>query len=165
MSSKKSPGSGAFVTVITDSASSISRSTGVKTIKVYGPVERTLPRDYRRIRVLPNPWPPHDIEQLVKITVLTAGLAPVAYKLIALWIEDRKARRIKIKHGEHEIEIQGGVSAKEIERAFSAFRKLIKESDNDCLKITVPPKVDRSIPIEMAREASQLKNKKKGDKK
>lgn len=137
----------------------------MQTIKMDGPAQRKAPRSYRRIRVMPNPWPPQDIEQLVRIAVLTAGLAPVAYKLIALWIDDRKARRIKIKHGEHEIEIQGGVSAKEIERAFSAFRKLIKEVDRDSLKITVPPKADRSIPIEMANEASQQKDKRKGSRK
>lgn len=133
-----------------------------KMTKVYG-VEDIKPlRDLRKIKVLPNPWPPYDIEKLIELTVLTASIAPVAYKLIAVWIEDRKARYIRIKHSEHEIEIQGGVSDKAIERAFRQLRKLINETGNDDLKIILPTKVDRSIPIEMARKASQEKDKKKG---
>lgn len=114
---------------------------------------------------MPNPWPPDNIERLLEIAVSTAGLAPVIYKLIALWIEDRKARRIKIKHGEYELELQGGISSREIQRGFNELRKLMKQTGKDDLKITLPPGVDPSIPLEIAIKASQEKSSKKGRKK
>lgn len=117
---------------------------------------------YRKYRVLPNPWPPANIERLLEIAVTVAGLAPVAYKLIALWIEDRKAQKIKIKHGQHELEIQGGVSGRKIELAINKFRKLAKLREDDEVKIVLPRGVDRSVPLEMVREAHQREAKKSG---
>lgn len=115
----------------------------------------------RRYKVIPNPWPPASIERLIEHAITWAGLAPVVYKVIALWIEDRKARKVRIKCGEYELEIQGGMSGKEIERAFSKFRKLMKETGEDDLKIILPSGIDRSVPIEMVREANQGKGSKK----
>jgi hypothetical protein len=114
----------------------------------------------RGYKVIPNPWPPDSIERLIEHAITWVGLAPVVYKVIALWIEDRKARKIKIKCGEHELEIQGGMSGKEIERALGKFRKLVGEIDEDDLKIILPSGVDRSVPVEMVREANQRKSNK-----
>lgn len=116
---------------------------------------------HKRPRVVPNPWPPDDIERLLTIAVTTSGLAHVVYKLIALWIEDRKARTIKIKQGEYELEIHGGMNGKDIERTFSQFRKMVEKTGDDDLKIILPPDVDRSVPIEMVRDANQKKDNKR----
>jgi hypothetical protein len=115
---------------------------------------------------MPNPWPPDNIDRLIEIAVTTAGLSRVVYKLIALWIEDRKARKIKIKHGDFEVHIEGRVSDKEIARACSTLRKVMKKSGNDDLEIILPSGVDRAVPIEMIHKLNQKKDAmKKGSKK
>lgn len=164
---KKKPSKlGAQVTIVTDSLySSKRRSTGVRTIKVYGFEEKKPPRDLRKIKVLPNPWPPKDIETLITIACTVSGLASVAFRLIKLWVDDRKAQKIRVEVGDVKIEIQGGDSDKKIKNACTLINKVIKKTGRDDLKIDLPSNVDRSIPIEMAREASQEKASKKGSKK
>jgi len=69
----------------------------------------------------------------------------------------RKSRRLfrflrvelaahKIKHGDTEIEIQGGMSEREISRTFSKFRQLVKDLREDNIKIITPPGTDLTLP-------------------
>lgn len=115
---------------------------------VWGSVEDFEPSSYRRLPRLPNPWPPDDIIALVKLVCSTAGLAGVAYKLIKLWFESRNAKRIRIKRGDYELEIQGSMSKTEIERRVTQFRALTKKLDKDEIKVILPPSVDKSLPSE-----------------
>jgi hypothetical protein len=112
---------------------------------------------------MPNPWPPDNIERLMEIAISTPGLAFMVYKLIGLWIKDRGARKIKVVISETgaEIDIEGGASDKAIERACSQARKLLKKAGSDELEIIVPPGIDHSIPIEMARGIHEKKGRKK----
>jgi hypothetical protein len=102
----------------------------------------------RRIPCLPNPWPPSDIVALVKIACSTAGLAGVAYKTIKLWFDSRNAKRIRIKKGDCELEIQGWMSKTEIKRHITHFRALTRKLDEDEIKVIIPSSVDRSLPSE-----------------
>lgn len=113
-----------------------------------------------KIRVMPNPWPPDDIYRAIGIGIATPGLAYQFYRLILFWIEKRAARKIKMKVGEIEIEIQGSMSNKEVERAFQQIRKLKKEMDTDDVKIIIPKSADPSLSIEMARNSQQKEIKK-----
>jgi len=71
---------------------------------------------------MPNPFPPDSINDLIEICATVGWLSTTVYKLLKLWIEDRKARKIIIKKGDFEIEISGGMSAKAIEKHFERFR-------------------------------------------
>jgi hypothetical protein len=114
---------------------------------------------------MPNPWPPDDVVRLIRLAVSTADLASVVYKLLAIWIEDRKARSIKIKQGEVEMEIHGGTSEKELERAFNKFRGLLEKhnSTDGKLDIILPNDVDRTVTQEQVRASRETT--KKGSKK
>lgn len=101
---------------------------------------------YKRLPRLPNPWPPSDIIALVKIACSTAGLAGVAYKLIKLWFDSRNAKKIRIKSGDYELEIQGAMSKTEIERRITQFRALTKGLDEDKIKVILPSSIDKSLP-------------------
>jgi hypothetical protein len=103
----------------------------------------------KRIIRLPNPWPPDTIDALALIAVTSAGIAPYTYRFILAWIEDRKAKRIKIKQGEPEVEIQGGVSEKEMARAFSQFRRLTRGRKDEKPKIILPRGADRSFSLDL----------------
>ncbi|HEX8500790.1 MAG TPA: hypothetical protein VF659_09375 [Pyrinomonadaceae bacterium] len=117
------------------------------------------PVGHRRIPCLPNPFPT-DIQSLIETAILVSGLAPFAFKVIALWVEDRKARKVRVVIGEHEIRIEteGQPSWKEIERICKEARKLAKGKDANDLKVILPRGVDPSIPVEMLREVSRKKD-------
>lgn len=114
--------------------------------RVWGSTEDFEPASYKRLPRLPNPWPPSDIIALVKIACSTAGLAGVAYKLIKLWFDSRNAKKIRIKSGDYELEIQGSMSKTEIERRITQFRALTKGLDEDEIKVILPPSADKSLP-------------------
>lgn len=113
---------------------------------VWGSAEDFEPTSYKRLPRLPNPWPPSDIIALVKVACSTAGLAGVAYKLIKLWFDSRNAKRIRIKSGDYELEIQGSMSKTEIERRITQFRALTKGLDEDDIKVILPQSIDKSLP-------------------
>ncbi len=116
----------------------------------------TKKRVSQRARLMPNPWPPDNIVRLIEIAVSTAGLAPSVYKLIGFWIDDRKARKIKVRVGDTEIELQGGVANwKNIERACITLRKLRGQNSDEGIDVLVPAKIDRSLSIEQARAANE----------
>lgn len=95
----------------------------------------------RKYSILPNPYPPDDILGLLKLAANNASIAAAAYFLIKAWLDARASRRIKIKKGDVEIELQGGISRRTLERAFSSFRRLAKASDEDEIKIIENGKV------------------------
>ena len=95
---------------------------------------------------VPNPWPPTDITTLLACACAYKTVRAV-FELIKLWVDERKARKIKIKNGNIEIEIQGGMSARDIKKRFDEFRRLTKELSEDDIKIILPPGIDRTLPI------------------
>jgi len=106
---------------------------------------------------IPNPWP-SDIVRLIEVACHRAGLATIVYKTIKLWFDARNAKRIRIKNGDVEVEIQGGMSEREIEKRINQFRRLTEKLDEDDIKVILPPRVNRSLPSKQA-------GKKKGSKK
>jgi hypothetical protein len=94
----------------------------------------------------PNPWPPAE----VTVLLICACLAPLAKPVlegIKLWVDRNNGKKIKIKHGDTEIEIQGGISEKKIISTFSKFRRLVKDLREDNIKVIAPPGTDLTLPI------------------
>jgi hypothetical protein len=119
---------------------------GLKQIRVWGDTGSMVYPKGRRIKKLPNPFPPEDIVALVKIVLSTAGLASVAYKTVKLWFDSQNAKSIRIKKGDVEIELHGRMSATEIERVAGHFRRLTKNTDEEQIKVILPPSADRAVP-------------------
>ena len=103
-----------------------------------------------KLKYMPNPWPPSTIEILL-ICACTRAAAPPVIELIKAWIEERKARKIRIKNGEFEIEIQGGVSLRALRKTFDEFRSLTKTLKEDDIKIILPPGIDRTLPTKRVK--------------
>jgi len=100
----------------------------------------------RRSRPLaPNPWPPPEVTALF-ICACLAPLAKPVLEGIKLWVDRNKGKKIKIKHGDTEIEIQGGMSEREIRSTFSQFRQLVKDLREDNIKIITPSGTDLTLP-------------------
>ena len=129
--------------------------------RVWGSAKDFEPTSYKRLPRLPNPWPPSDIIALVKLVCSTAGLAGIAYKLIKLWFDSRNAKRIRIKKGDYELEIQGSMSKTEIEHRITQFRALTKGLDEDEIKVIVPSSIDKSLPSEQPVKDEKEDNKAK----
>ena len=94
---------------------------------------------------MPNPFP-EDIYSLVAVAVTVPGLATMIYKTIKLWVDYQNAKKIKIKKGNMEVEIQGGMSEKEIKNILDAFRKAAKVKDKNDVKVTIPKNCDPELP-------------------
>lgn len=77
------------------------------------------------------------------ITILTAlvssiiGITTVTIKGIKLWIDDRASRKIKIKHKDFELEIQGGVSEKELRKLLSVAKETKEKLNRDNVQIII----------------------------
>lgn len=103
---------------------------------------------------VPNPWPPTDITTLLACACAYKTVSAV-FELIKLWVDERKARKIKIKNGNVEIEIQGGMSARAIKKRFDEFRRLTKELSEDDTKIILPPGIDHTLPVRPDNERNR----------
>jgi hypothetical protein len=73
-------------------------------------------------------------------------LASFVFETIKLWLDARMARKVRIKKGGFEIEIQAGMTAKEIEKMIDLLVKKTREMEDEKPEIILPPGVDRSIP-------------------
>ena len=91
----------------------------MKLVKLYDPIEKKPPKDWRKLPKLPNPFPT-DIVKLVEIAAQYAGLATVVYKTIKLYFDYQNAKYIKIKKGDVEFKFKGG-STKEVEKILRPF--------------------------------------------
>jgi hypothetical protein len=65
------------------------------------------------------------------------GITTVTIKGIKLWIDERASRKIKIKHKDFELEIQGGISEKELRKQLSIAKEIKEELDRDNVKIII----------------------------
>lgn len=77
------------------------------------------------------------------VTVVTAMLSAAGgmkmiLEMVKLWVEERKERRIKLKRGDIELELQGSMSQKEIQQKVELFRELIKDAKESDIEIIVP---------------------------
>jgi hypothetical protein len=103
----------------------------------------------RRIRMMPNPWPPEDIIRAITIACSAYGgmkLTSLVFETIKLWLDVRKARKVRIKKGDFEIEIQAGMTAKEIEKTIDLLLRKTRELEDEEPEIILPRDVDKSIP-------------------
>jgi hypothetical protein len=103
----------------------------------------------RRVRMMPNPWPPNDIIRAITVACSAYGgmkLASLVFETIKLWLDVRKARKVRIKKGDFEIEIQAGMTAKEIEKTIDLLLRKTRELEEEKPEIILPRDVDRSIP-------------------
>lgn len=119
-----------------------------KTTIVGGKTANTARVRIPREAPLPNPIPV-DIYEVIRAAAMTSGLATMIYKLIRLWIEDRKARKILIKKGDLQLEIHGGMTVKEIQQGLRLFRKSARIKLKREVDVIVPPKCDPDIPLRL----------------
>lgn len=115
----------------------------VSVVSVSGPPRLLNPPKGRQPRypIMPNPFPPDDILGLLKLAGSAATVAAPVFYLIKVWLDGRANRRIKIKKGDAEIELQGMISKRDLERAFSSFRRLAKTSEEEEIKVIENGKV------------------------
>src|SRR3569832_1678586 len=69
------------------------------------PKRAKAPRRNQRIPCVPNPWPPSEVTVLIVSACMATAAKPVL-ELIKTWLDYRKNRKIRIKNGDVEIEIQ-----------------------------------------------------------
>lgn len=131
-------------------AKKASKRDGAKLVRFWGGVSQgSSGVASRRIRVMPNPWPPDDIVRAITVACSAYGgmkLASLVFETIKLWLDARKARKVRIKKGDVEIEIQAGMSAKEIEKTIDLLVRKTRELEDEKPEIILPLGVDRSIP-------------------
>jgi hypothetical protein len=75
---------------------------------------------------------PENIAIIVSLTSAAIGITTATIKGLALWIDERKCRKIQIRYQDLEVEISGSLSDFEIERRLNAFcriRERICDSD------------------------------------
>ena len=115
---------------------SAKKISGAKIVRVWGNFD-DVPSDLDRNKVprMPNPVP-DNIISLLKLageaTWLTIPLAPYIYLLIKSWLEGRNSRKLKLRNGDFEIELQGTWSERKLRKEFDRFRKMTKNlNDND----------------------------------
>lgn len=126
------------------------KRNGAQLVRVWGG-DDYKPGDKIVAGVMPNPWPPDDIVRLLTIACSAYGgvkLAKLVFETIKLWLDLRKARKVRIKKGEYEIEIHAGMSAREIEKVIDLLVRKTKELEGEEPKIVLPPGIDRSIPTQ-----------------
>ena len=70
--------------------------------------------------------------------VSAAGGLKFVLEMARLWIEARKDRRIKIKKGDVEIELQGTMSDKDITAKIELFERLARKETDKEIKILIP---------------------------
>ncbi|MGB7923444.1 MAG: hypothetical protein WCF57_09385 [Pyrinomonadaceae bacterium] len=166
ISPKRPKAAGATVTVIGSDLSIPKYKTpriikGLQLSRFHGADNEPDRSSYkgRRLRLMPNPWLPDDVVMLIKFAFSTASAAGAVYKAIKLWTDDRKARRIIIKKGDFQLEIQGGMSQRDIEKGIGQFRKRTKDTaDDDELEVILPKGTE-------GKASPKRASKKKGGKK
>jgi hypothetical protein len=115
---------------------SAKRASGVKTVRVWGNFDDVPSNlDGNKVPRMPNPVP-DNIVSLLRLageaTWLTIPLAPYIYLLIKSWLEGRNSRKLKLRNGDFEIEIQGTWSERKLQKEFDRFRKMTKDlNEND----------------------------------
>ena len=70
--------------------------------------------------------------------VSAAGGLKFVLEMVRLWIEARKERRIKIRKGDTELELQGTMSDKDIAAKIEHFERLTRKDSDSEIKILFP---------------------------
>lgn len=70
--------------------------------------------------------------------VSAAGGLKFVLEMARLWIEARKDRRIKIKKGDVEMELQGSMSDRDIASKIEHFERLARKQVDNEIKILIP---------------------------
>ncbi len=69
------------------------------------------------------------------VMLSAAGGMKMLLEMVKLWVEERKERRIKLKRGDIELEIQGSMSKREIQQKLELFQELTKGAKESDIKI------------------------------
>ncbi|HET9211792.1 MAG TPA: hypothetical protein VFR03_15395 [Thermoanaerobaculia bacterium] len=75
---------------------------------------------------------PDNVAMVVSLITAAAGITTAAVKGIQLWVEERKARKIRIRYKELEIEISGVMTEEDILqrlRVFEVMQQRLTESE------------------------------------
>jgi DNA repair photolyase len=68
-----------------------------------------------------------EIIEAVAAAATTLGGAKMSLEVVKLWLDYKKGKRIKIRKGDLEIEIQGDMTQREIEGQIARFRELTRD--------------------------------------
>lgn len=68
-----------------------------------------------------------NIEVTVKVISASTAIAATSIKAISLWIEERKARKIRVKYKDTELELSGSMSKEKIIEAIEIFSNINKK--------------------------------------
>jgi hypothetical protein len=123
------------------------------------PPERKRSSGSKKIRVMRNPWVPDDIIILLKF-LCTYKAGKYLFELVKLWMEHRNAQRIEIKVGDAELNIEGHVSDKALEKKITRFRELIAGATYEDIKVAIPKGAKRTIPAKLADRKAKRGNDK-----
>lgn len=124
---------------------SAKKIAGAKIVRVWGNFD-DVPSDLdlNKVPRMPNPVP-DNIISLLKLageaTWLTIPLAPYIYLLIKSWLEGRNSRKLKVRNGDFEIELQGTWSERKLHKEFDRFRKMTKDLNENDIQVIENGKV------------------------
>ncbi len=77
-------------------------------------------------------------QSLVPIITASIGVAGIAIKGLQVWLEERKSRKIKIRKGDVEIELNGKLSDEEIYQKLEIFNNFQdRQTYKDLLKMDI----------------------------
>ncbi|MEW6619875.1 MAG: hypothetical protein AB1422_11165 [bacterium] len=80
---------------------------------------------------------PDNITILTALISATIGITTTTIKGIKLWLDERASRRIKIKHKDFEVEIQGAISEEELRKKLAIAKEIREELNKDNVQIIV----------------------------
>jgi len=61
--------------------------------------------------------------------ICAAGGTKMVIELLKAWVEERKGRRIRIKKGDYEIEVQGGMTKAQVDQLIKTFEEKVRPSN------------------------------------
>lgn len=76
-----------------------------------------------------------EVVTTVTTMLSAAGGMKMLLEMVKLLVEERKERRIKLKRGDIELEIQGSMSKREIQQKLELFQELTKDAKERNIKI------------------------------
>jgi hypothetical protein len=88
---------------------------------------------------------PTDFVVLIKF-VCTYGATKAMVDLIKAWLEYRKAKKVEVRVGDHELKIKGPVSDKALEKRINKFKELIQGAGSDDIQVILPKGANRRMP-------------------
>ena len=72
-------------------------------------------------------------------TVITSGVAITSTVIsgLKLWLDERKSRKIRLRRGDHELELQGYYSNEKISEILETFNEFVRDEDAQRPEVTI----------------------------